>query len=203
MIKNSLRAIGDAIVAFFVGGIKILLFYIKQHLFGDSIPNYTKVNNSPIYRGGQPSIKGLKELKKNGINIIVNLRARNRDKKTIIKFLGGRMYSIHLPIIPFYPTESSVIAFLRIFIGRKEEKIYVHCFHGADRTGLMCAMYRIIMQGWDKEKAISEMKKNGFHFWQRSILKFIKNSNIEELRKKVFSDKIYTSSDELLSMHQN
>ena len=30
----------------------------------------------------------------------------------------------------------------------------IHCQHGADRTGLMSAMYRILEQGWTPEDAL-------------------------------------------------
>lgn len=36
--------------------------------------------------------------------------------------------------------------------------------HGSDRTGTMCALYRIAVQGWSKEDAIREMTAGGFGF---------------------------------------
>ena len=33
----------------------------------------------------------------------------------------------------------------------------MHCYHGADRTGLVVAMYRVIYQGWSFDAARSEM----------------------------------------------
>jgi tyrosine-protein phosphatase SIW14 len=187
MISKTLRAIFDAFMVFFLGGIKVLLFYIKQHIFNDSVPNYTRLQGSPLHRGGQPSQNGMNKLSEDGINVIVNLRARNRDHKVLSKILNTHIYSIHVPLFPFRPTESSVVDFLKIFLTEKNIKVFVHCFHGVDRTGLMCAMYRIVLQGWDKASAINEMKRNGFHFWQRSILRFIENSDVEALREKVFS----------------
>jgi len=40
----------------------------------------------------------------------------------------------------------------------------VHCQHGADRTGMMTAIYRIAVEGWSKEDAIKEMTEGGFGF---------------------------------------
>ena len=37
--------------------------------------------------------------------------------------------------------------------------VFVHCKHGADRTGTMVAFYRILFEGWSKDEAIREMKK--------------------------------------------
>jgi tyrosine-protein phosphatase SIW14 len=187
MLKKLIESIVDWVGAGIVGGMKILYFYIRVYLFGDSLPNYSSVIDKKLYRGGQPSSYGLKELQKKGIGIVVNLRARNGDKKAIARLTEGDMDSIHVPIYPFYPTDLSVIKFLRLFTKELHLPIYVHCFHGADRTGMMCAMYRIIFEGWDKARAIAEMKSNGFHFWQRSILNYIKNSDVESLKKQIFS----------------
>lgn len=41
----------------------------------------------------------------------------------------------------------------------------VHCLHGEDRTGMVCAAYRILMQNWRPFVAIDEMYKFGFHQW--------------------------------------
>ncbi len=185
MVVQIIKILCDPVVACLFGGSKIILFYVRQHLFGNAIPNFNSVKEFTLYRGGQPSVKGLQRLMKEGIGTIVNLRARNRDKKTISKFFMGKMHSIHVPTFPFNPTEASVVDFLRIF-ANQTVPVYVHCFHGSDRTGLMCAMYRIVFDGWAKSDAIIEMKSKGFHFWQRSILSYIENSDVEELKKKVF-----------------
>jgi protein tyrosine phosphatase (PTP) superfamily phosphohydrolase (DUF442 family) len=42
--------------------------------------------------------------------------------------------------------------------------VLVHCRHGADRTGTMCAMFRIACEGWAVEDAIDEMKNGGFGY---------------------------------------
>ena len=42
--------------------------------------------------------------------------------------------------------------------------VLVHCQHGADRTGSMCALYRIMRQGWKVEDAITEMKDGGYGY---------------------------------------
>ncbi|WP_282598360.1 tyrosine-protein phosphatase, partial [Pseudomonas chlororaphis] len=40
--------------------------------------------------------------------------------------------------------------------------VLMHCKHGSDRTGLMSAMYRVVVQGWSKEEALNEMTGGGF-----------------------------------------
>ena len=39
----------------------------------------------------------------------------------------------------------------------------VHCTHGQDRTGLIVGMYRVLHDGWTKERAYKEMRDHHFH----------------------------------------
>lgn len=39
----------------------------------------------------------------------------------------------------------------------------IHCEHGEDRTGLICAVYRVTHDHWTKAQAEKEMIANGFH----------------------------------------
>lgn len=61
--------------------------------------------------------------------------------------------------------------------------VLIHCYHGADRTGLIAGMYRIIYQGWSVEEAKVEMQHGpyGYH----SIWKNIANLFTEEKVKQV------------------
>ncbi|MCW9717530.1 tyrosine-protein phosphatase [Avibacterium sp. 21-599] len=40
--------------------------------------------------------------------------------------------------------------------------VLVHCYHGADRTGIVLAMYRIIFENQTVEQARYEMKYGGY-----------------------------------------
>ena len=40
--------------------------------------------------------------------------------------------------------------------------VYFHCWRGKDRTGAMCAAYRMAVQGWDLSAARREMDLLGF-----------------------------------------
>jgi rhodanese/phosphatase family protein len=42
---------------------------------------------------------------------------------------------------------------------------FVHCLSGVDRTGFMCAVYRMVVQRWAFERALSEWKALGRHPW--------------------------------------
>ena len=49
------------------------------------------------------------------------------------------------------------------------------------------AVYRIVVEGWDKEKAIEEMREGpfGFHEIWKGLPKFIRELDVEELREEL------------------
>ena len=40
-----------------------------------------------------------------------------------------------------------VVRFLKIVTDPESGSVLVHCLHGADRTGTMCALYRVAVEG--------------------------------------------------------
>src|SRR3984957_2845160 len=122
------------------------------------IPNPGKINDG-LYRGAQPSEEGLEELKKMGITTIVDLRAEDRGKsqweRQQAEKLGMRF--VHIPIAGFAaPTNEEVAQFLSLFRD-SQQKIFVHCLLGEDRTGVFVATYRISAQKWPVAQAMREM----------------------------------------------
>jgi len=45
--------------------------------------------------------------------------------------------------------------------GGKLGKVFIHCAHGVDRTGLVVALYRVLYQGWDADVAYAEWRLSG------------------------------------------
>jgi len=39
----------------------------------------------------------------------------------------------------------------------------IHCTHGQDRTGYIVGRFRVLSQGWTKDRAYAEMRAHGFH----------------------------------------
>ena len=81
---------------------------------------------------------------------------------------------------------SDVVHFLRIVTDENRRPVFVHCMHGADRTGTMCAAYRVAVDGWTKRQAIDEMTQGGFGFhsiWS-NLPKLIENLDVEKIRVK-------------------
>ena len=84
------------------------------------------------------------------------------------------------------PKQEEVVQFLKIVTDPAKQPVFVHCLHGADRTGTMVAVYRIIVEGWDKEKALEEMQKGpfGFHEVFKGLPEFIEELDVVRLRKE-------------------
>ena len=60
--------------------------------------------------------------------------------------------------------DEDVVTFLRIITQPGNQPIFIHCQHGSDRTGMMCAIYRIAQQHWTNAEALREMTTGGYGF---------------------------------------
>jgi protein tyrosine phosphatase (PTP) superfamily phosphohydrolase (DUF442 family) len=151
------------------------------------LPNLHKVNDG-LYRGAQPTAEGIRELEKLGIKTIVGLRATHSDKDILGK---SKIAFEHIPMLTWDPTDEQVVRFLKIVTDKNRQPVFVHCQHGADRTGTICAIYRVAIDGWTKQQAIDEMTKGGFGFhsiWT-SLPKFIKKLDVEKIKEKAGLEK--------------
>jgi len=151
-----------------------LAFGQKVQLHG--IPNAGKISDF-LYRGAQPHEKGLPELKKLGITIIVDLRGEDAGKiaweRRQAEALGMRF--VHIPVSGWAPpSDEQVAQFLSLFRNDPQQKIFVHCRFGDDRTGVFVATYRMALEKWPAEQAVKEMYFFGFNgFWHPAMKTFI------------------------------
>jgi protein tyrosine phosphatase (PTP) superfamily phosphohydrolase (DUF442 family) len=146
------------------------------------LPNLHKVSDN-LYRCAQPTAEGVKNLKSLGVKTVVNLRSFHSDED-LLKGVG--LNYEHIAMKAWHPEEEDVVRFLRIVADPKRGPVLVHCQQGADRTGTMCAIYRIAVQGWTKQEALREMRDGGFGFhgvW-RDLVQFIDDLDIERIKQK-------------------
>lgn len=111
-----------------------------------------------LYRSGQPGGDGFKALEKLGLKSVLNLREYHSDADEA-KHTGLRLYRIKLAAGKV--TREELMDCLLV-ISRAPKPVLVHCWHGSDRTGIVCAAYRIVMQGWTPEKALEELMDERF-----------------------------------------
>ena len=112
------------------------------------LPNLHRV--SPVlYRGAQPTEEGFRQLKALGVKTVVNLRSFHSD--------GGKLGGLageHLWVKAWHPEDKEVVRFLQLVGNTNATPVFVHCQHGADRTGTMCAIYRIAVDGWQRYQLV-------------------------------------------------
>jgi len=146
------------------------------------LPNLHKVSHT-LYRGAQPTAEGLQELQKLGVRTVIDLRESNGNQAKMAEL--GLTYK-HIPMTAFRVKDDHVVQFLRAVGGPDHAPVFVHCKRGADRTGLMCAIYRIAYQGWAKDQAIAEMTQGGFRFnhGYQNVVNYIRDANIDQLKQQ-------------------
>ncbi len=136
-----------------------------------------------LFRGSQPSREGFEQLRKMGVKTVVNLRAYRGDAG---KLKGLGFQYVHLRCRAWLPSGKKIAEFLKIVEDPINRPVFVHCWHGSDRTGLAIASYRIMIQGWSLEDAVEELHEFGFHhrvFPQ--ILRYLKRFDADSMRKLV------------------
>ncbi len=146
------------------------------------VPNLHKVTDN-LYRSAQPTAEGMSNLAELGIKTVINLRDNHSDKDEIGELpLNAR----RIEIFTGNMKDEYVEEFLSIVNDTSAVPVLVHCLHGADRTGTMCAMYRILCQGWTSDDAINEMENGGYgyHSIWSNIPRFIRESTKRFAAKK-------------------
>jgi len=81
-----------------------------------------------------------------------------------------------------------VVASLRaIKAAASDGPVLLHCQHGADRTGLVSAMYRLLYQNWTREQALDELLNGdyGYHALWKNIPEYLRTVDLEAIRKRV------------------
>jgi protein tyrosine/serine phosphatase len=148
-------------------------------------PNLHRVAPN-FYRSAQPEAAGFQALAKDpGIKTVVSLRAFNSDEAlavgTGIKLVRIKIHTWNIE------TEDVVAALANIRKAEAEGPVLLHCQHGADRTGLITALYRVLYQNWTKDAALDEMLHGnfGYHAIWGNIPRYLRKANIEHLRQMV------------------
>lgn len=126
------------------------------------VGNFERVS-AKLYRGGAPSATALKELKAAGVKTIVNLRypgGASAKEEVNAKNIGLEYFNV--PMGYTEPNTKKVSSVLDILHDPTKQPVYIHCMQGADRTGMICGIERIIGDNWEYDKVYSEMRGHKF-----------------------------------------
>lgn len=145
----------------------------RPHQWGQPIElagvrNLHKIDEN-LYRSAQPTAEGMKNLEKMGIRTIINLRTFTDNFNGVAE---TRLNSVNIPMLAWMPQKEAAQKFLETVSDKAGGPYLVHCYHGADRTGSMTALYRVHTEKWHPQKAIDEMLYGGYGFhkiWQHLI----------------------------------
>lgn len=126
--------------------------------------------DSGIWRGPEPVTAADKaQLQSLGVKYTLDLETGSRfcDGSPLAETLWLNIYGIRVlshPLGAILPPTKSELS-LAAGVMKSFGPLYVHCKAGVDRTGMVCAWYRMHVQGWSYEDAIAEMAKLGTHKW--------------------------------------
>lgn len=161
---------------------------------------YNLFQMSPtLYRSALPDGAAVPLLEKLGIATVVTFLPES-DSNWLAK---PGIERVQLPYRTNHVDDADVIKALRaIQTAETKGPVLMHCKHGSDRTGLMAAMYRVVVQGWSKEDALSEMTQGGFgdnkHF--KDSIRYMMQADVDKLRTALANGDCSTSPFAACSM---
>jgi protein tyrosine/serine phosphatase len=151
----------------------------------EGAPNLHQVEKN-FFRSAQPDATGFKGLSTtHGVRTVISLRAFNADEPLAtgldLKLRRVRINTWNIK------RKDVVTALQDLRRASRDAPVLLHCQHGADRTGMISALYRILYQGWSKVSALDEMQngKFGYHAVWGNIPRFIRRVDVEGLRRDV------------------
>ena len=160
-----------------------------QSLVVNGVPNLHRVTQD-LYRAAQPNAAGFVQLQRLGIRTVISLRQTVDDAP----LAAGTALTLHrVPMKSRHVAEggaAKIVQVMRLLShGLKSGPVLVHCHHGADRTGLICALYRMIDQGWSRDAAVEELVQGGYGFhpiWD-NIPRYILRADLVALQARYAS----------------
>jgi protein tyrosine/serine phosphatase len=152
--------------------------------------NFHKVNKN-IYRSNMPTPSRIKNYSEIGIKTIINLRGVRKDGGWLLENEACKKYNIKL--IDFRARSRAAPEKEMIFNAEKlfkniEYPALIHCKSGADRAGIMCALYMLIYEKENAEIANEQLSWKYLHIkWAKPgvLDSFVKEYGVEYKKSKL------------------
>ena len=139
------------------------------HDLGSPLHNFCVVSPAVLWRGASPSRADAAWLVQHGVRTVVSLQLNMRhafeaarlDPKLTRTVTYFRVQDfVAVDVLTHYRLDDHV-AYALAIINEAPKPVFVSCRAGVDRTGIIAAAYRVLVEGMSREKAIAEM--DGFH----------------------------------------
>lgn len=138
-------------------------------VIGETLMNFHVLDPGRAYRSAQPDPAGLENvISQLGIKTVLNLRGPNPGKPWYdaeaevcvamnVTLADHPMSASNLP-------SGELLAAIIDTLQRAEYPMLIHCAGGADRSGAVSAIYRMLILGHDKSDALKELSPVYLHF---------------------------------------
>ncbi len=138
--------------------------------------------NVNLSRSGLPSDKDLEYLRnemkvKTLINFCTKTNVSHEEEKakqlgfTYIHFPWSAHFYNILRLNYYWRIAEALLVLLR---DETNYPIHVHCFHGRERTGMMIAIYRMVVDQYSFVEALDEMKQYHFNpYYHPTLVMFL------------------------------
>lgn len=162
--------------------------------------HYNLYQMSPtLYRSALPDSRALPLLQQLQVSTVINFLPE-ADSRWLS---APGIKQVQLPYRTNHVDDADVLSALRaIQSAESQGPVLMHCKHGSDRTGLISAMYRVVIQGWSKEDALNEMTQGGFgdssHF--KDGIRYMMQADVDKLRTALANGDCSTSVFDTCSM---
>lgn len=140
------------------------------------ISRFCQVKQNVLWRGAKPDQEGIAWLIEHGVRTIVNLELMHDDLSLIEKvdLTTPKTFKIAyvrvkdwepLPVLAPSVEDEHLVHFLAIASQPAYQPVYVHCRSGQNRTGVMVAVFQIIIEGNPNIDAVIEEMMTYRGFW--------------------------------------
>ena len=114
-----------------------------------------------LYRGGDFMPNGVESIVHLGVRTVISLRTHSRHGEPDSCAAHGIAYHL-FPMLSASTPDSAAMDSVLDIIRNAKAPVYIHCTAGELRTGTVCALYRVRVQGWSRDRAWAEQKAYGF-----------------------------------------
>jgi hypothetical protein len=136
---------------------------------GSPIRNFCVVTPKRLWRSEAPTRGDAQWLVEHGVGTVVSLELDvRRSFESVHLDPAARRSVAYYQIGDFSAIQVLThrhldrhVALVLAIIREAPKPILINCRAGVDRTGIIAAAYRVLLQGWSRKQAISEM--DGFH----------------------------------------